>query len=280
MKQTGKSKNKKRANVSIMVAVFCFAFLAFCAFSTDMAFITMNRAKLQRAVETTALASIARYAYDGYDNSEDYFNMYKSELDTIKDAQLVKADYKTDATGEHKVKISAQLVNPTYFLKFAGILNIRIEANSYAASARQSETEIHSEDIISSDYLITDKKGSEIKIKTNPNTSGYFVFVGIKDENNAYIWQDIGCKANEQTYLTNVGSNTYNMICSPEVEFDFSKNCTPKTDVNVAKYIKIYKANNGECQNATGTQEPPYNGDENYEIAILNNVKLITKDDF
>ena len=281
MKQKERSKNKKRANISIMVAVFCVTFIVFCAFATDMAFVTMNRAKLQRAAETTALASVARYTYDGYDDSKNYFNMYKSELDTIKDAQLIKADYKTDAAGGQKVKINAQLINPTYFLKFAGILNVRIEANSYAASAKQSEADKHSTDIISSNYLITDKKGSEIKVKANQNTSGYFIFAGIKDDNNEYIWQDIGCKADTHTYLINIGSNAYNMICSPEAEFDFSESCAQKTDVSAAKYIKIYKANRGECQNAQGiTQEPPQDDEESFEVTILNNVKLITKDDF
>ena len=130
---------KKRADISIMVAVFCVAFLAFCAFGIDMAYITLNRVKLQRAVETTALASVARYKDSLVDESEELFNLYKSKFDTTKDAQLVSSEYKDEGSGIFKVKISAKLMSPTYFLRFAGVGGVRIEANSYAQTTQQVE---------------------------------------------------------------------------------------------------------------------------------------------
>ena len=140
--------NKKRANVSILVAVFCFSFIVFSAFAIDMAFVTMNRVKLQRAVETTALASIAKYKENSQDYSKKYFSLYKAEFDTLKDAQLLNVYYKEEESGEKKVKIEAQLELPTYFLRFAGLKNIKIKANSYAQTYEQIQENVNFEDTI------------------------------------------------------------------------------------------------------------------------------------
>mgnify|MGYP001623838000 FL=1 len=330
---------KKRADISIMVAVFCVAFLAFCAFGIDMAYITLNRVKLQRAVETTALASVARYKDSLVDESEELFNLYKSKFDTTKDAQLVSSEYKDEGSGIFKVKISAKLMSPTYFLRFAGVGGVRIEANSYAQTTQQVEKDKKSGDIITLNNIMTDKKGSEFKIKTKEGSWGYFIFAGTKDKNNNYIWSDIGCKADSATTLRTVGTKNYHLICANETKFDLSKSCTPKIDTNVAGYLRIFSANATDCtalsdiedtikdkiENEINDKKPlideqweqnfPKNNPETgepipwdklemplppgfpitmewvnslmpaqdpnpYEITILNNVKLITKDDF
>ena len=88
-----------------MAVVFCVAFLAFCAFGIDMAYVTLNRTKLQRATETTALASIAEYKNTNEDKSDIYFNLFKSKIDTIKNAKLEEIEYKEDQDGTKKVSI-------------------------------------------------------------------------------------------------------------------------------------------------------------------------------
>lgn len=272
--------NKKRANVSILVAVFCFSFIVFSAFAIDMAFVTMNRVKLQRAVETTALASIAKYKENSQDYSKKYFSLYKAEFDTLKDAQLLNVYYKEEESGEKKVKIEAQLELPTYFLRFAGLKNIKIKANSYAQTYEQIQENVNFEDIVESDSIITDKNSDEIEVITDANPDGYFIFAGIKDDNNEFIWQDIGCKANANSYKTTVGANSFYLVCSNEAKFDFSRTCSENSDINIANYIKIYSANQGECLSKGAITEQSGSNSGNFEVKILNNTKLITKDDF
>ena len=137
-----KKNNKKPANISILVTVFCFSFIVFSAFAVDMAFVTLNRAKLQRAAETTALASVAKYKGSYLDDSRKYFNLYKTKTDTLKDAQLMNVQYKNEDNGDTKVKIEAQLVIPTYFLRFAGLKSVTIKANSYAKTYEQIQENI------------------------------------------------------------------------------------------------------------------------------------------
>lgn len=275
-----KKNNKKPANISILVTVFCFSFIVFSAFAVDMAFVTLNRAKLQRAAETTALASVAKYKGSYLDDSRKYFNLYKTKTDTLKDAQLMNVQYKNEDNGDTKIKIEAQLVIPTYFLRFAGLKSVTIKANSYAKTYEQIQENIIFEDIVSSESLITNKSGDEIEIRNNTSTNGYFIFAGIKNDYGEYIWKDIGCKADVQTYKIPVGTNTYNLICARRARFDFSKQCTGNTDINIAKYIKIYAANPNDCLAYGTTAQEAVTYGYGLQIKILNNTKLITKDDF
>lgn len=330
---------KKRADISIMVAVFCVAFLAFCAFGIDMAYITLNRIKLQRATETTALASVARYRETLNDESEELFNLYKTKFDTIRDAQIVSAQYKDEGNNIYKVKISTKLMSPVYFLRFVGVGGVRIEANSYAQTSPQIETDKQSGEIIELDTLMTDKSGSEFKIKTKTGSYGYFVFAGIKKDDGSYIFSDIGCKADTTIISKNVNGKNYNLICAQEVNFDLSKQCSPQVNTNTLNYIRIFSANASDCtvasnilndieekikeeinnkqglideqwkndfpKNDETTGQPipydelvmpevpnfpitlnwiqsliPMQDEKPYELTVLNNVKLITKNDF
>ncbi len=275
-----KKLSKKRANISILVTVFCFSFIVFSAFAIDMAFVTMNRIKLQRAVETTALASIAKYKENFEDYSKKYFNLYKAEFDTLKNAQLTNAVYKNEDSGEKKVKIEAQIELPTYFLRFAGVKNIKIKANSYAQTYEQIQDNVNYEEIVESDSIITNKNSDELEVRTDANPDGYFIFAGIKNDNNEYIWQDIGCKADVKSYRTTVGTSSFYLICSNNARFDFSKTCGENSEINIASYIKIYPANTGECrlQGAPVWQSGINSGI--FEVKILNNTKLITKNNF
>lgn len=336
---TQELNRKKRADISIMVAVFCVAFLAFCAFGIDMAYITLNRIKLQRATETTALASIARYSETLDDESEDFFKLYKTKFDTMQDAQIEAIQYKNEGNGIYKVKISTKLMSPTYFLRFAGVGGVKIEANAYAQTSPQIEQNKESGEIISLNNIMTDKKGDEFKVSVKGNTYGYFIFAGAKDKNNDYVWSDVGCKADVAVVNKNVSGKNYNLICSKEATFDLSRECPDTTNTNVVSYLRIFQANPSECgaqqdilkeveekikeeinnkQGEIDTQwknEFPKDNEETgesipweelvmpqipdfpitldwvkslipeqdkkpYEITVLNNVKLITKNDF
>lgn len=241
---------KKRADISILVAVFCVAFLAFCAFGIDMAYVTLNRMKLQRSTETTALASVARYKSVKADESENLFQLYKSRFDTLQDAKIVSANYKEEADGVYKLALFTELMSPTYFLRFAGVGGIKIEAKSYAQTYEQDIKDKDFGEVLSLESLMTDKKGNEFEVKTSPESNGYFIFAGTKNQNGAYLWADIGCKADVQVSTKNIQGKNYTLICSNEAKFDLSRTCLDNTNINVVQYIKIYGANQGDCGGA------------------------------
>ena len=245
-------KRRLRANISIMVAVFCVAFFAFCAFGVDMAYITLNRAKLQRATETCALASLTYWANDGVDRSEELFNLFKSEVDTIKDAVIVSADYK-DETDTKKIALSTYLMSPTYFLRFAGVGGVKIEAKSYAQTSVQKETDKQFGDEILLETPITDKTGNEFSIKLSPNTVGYFVFGGRKNAEGNIVWADLGCKADKTFSQKDIEGKMYNLICEKEVNFDLSKACADAVEINTLNYLKLFKANPSDCSGGSET---------------------------
>ena len=259
---------KRRANISIMVAVFCMAFLVFCAFGVDMAYVTLNRAKLQRAVETTALASIAEYKNSTQDKSEDFFKLFKSKIDVLKNAQIESVEYKDGEDNSKKVKISAKLVSPTFFLRFAGVGKINIKANSYAQAYEEIIKNKTSGDTIELENQLTDKNGNDIKIETANLPEGYFIFAGIKNNDGVIMWSDIGCKADSTRTLEQIGSSQYNLISTNNTYFDLSKTCEPNIDTNIVSYLRLYRAKFAEEH------------DYSFTIRILNNVKLITKNDF
>lgn len=256
---------RKRANISIMVAVFCVAFLAFCAFGIDMAYVTLNRAKLQRAVETTALATVSEYKNSAENKSEEFFNLFKSKFDIMKDAKLEQVQFKEGEEGSKKVKISASLISPTFFLRFAGVGKINIKANSYAQTYELIIDDKKSGDTIVLDDLITNKNGYDIKIETTNLPEGYFIFAGV-EKNDTLMWADIGCKANTSSTLVQKGLNNYNLITAQDTLFDLEKSCNPELNTNIFTHLKFY----------TNSRNENYA----FKITILNNVKLITRDDF
>ena len=253
-----------------MVAVFCMAFLAFCAFGIDMAYVTLNRAKLQRAVETTALASIAEYKNSGKDKSETFFNLFKSKFDIMQNAKLEEVQYKEAPDGAKNVKIRATLISPTFFLRFAGVGKINIKANSYAQAYEITFNDKKSGDIIEIGEIVTDKNGYDIKIDTNL-PAGYFIFAGLKDNQDKIKWLDISCKADSLSTSYQAGTGTYGAITSSSAKFDLANICDPQVNANIFTHLKFYKV-----------VVPPPDGisDYTFKITVLNNVKLITKDDF
>ena len=260
-------KNKKRANISIMAVVFCVAFLAFCAFGIDMAYVMLNRTKLQRATETTALASIAEYKNTNEDKSDIYFNLFKSKIDTIKNAKLEEIEYKEDQDGTKKVRIKTSVYIPTFFLRFTGVGRINIKANSYAKAEEVIINDKKSADIIELNELVTNKNGYDLKIETTNISNGYFIFAGIKNNDNVYKWADIGCKSDSATTITQKGLNNYSLVNSNSTLIDLEKTCEPQINVNAFTHLKFF----------TNTQ---IQGDYTFKVTILNNVKLITKNDF
>ena len=257
-------KNKK-GNISIMVAVFCIAFLAFCAFGIDMAYVTLNRMKLQRAVETTALATISEYKNSGKNECEKFFNLFKAKFDIMKNAKLEQVQFKNENESTKKVKISASLISPTFFLRFAGVGKINIKANSYAKAYEIVINDKKSGETIQLNELITNKNGYDIKIETTNLPEGYFIFAGI-EKNDTLMWADIGCKADKLFAPTQVGLDSYNLITSDMTQYDLGKTCTSGINTNTLNYLKFYT--NSQNENPT------------FKITILNNTKLITKNDF
>ncbi len=260
-------KKYKKANISIMVVVFSVSFLAFCAFGIDMAYVTLNRAKLQRATETTALASVGEYKNSGIDKSEIFFNLFKSKFDIMKNAKLDEVVYKNEDKGIKKIKIRTSLISPTFFLRFAGVGKINIKANSYAQTYELIIEDKKSSDTIELNDLVTNKNGYDIKIETENLPEGYFIFAGMKNKDNVLMWADIGCKTDAQKTSIQKGLNNYTLIKSNEALYDIGKDCEEQTNTNVLTHLRLYS----NSQNAT---------DYSFKITVLNNVKLITKNDF
>lgn len=232
-----------------MVALFCIALMAFCAFGIDMAFITLNRVKLQKAVETTALASVSRYKDTGADESAMLFNLFKSKFDTIQGAGLDSVEYKNEGGGVYKVKVCASLANATYFLRFIGVGGVKIEANSYAQTFEQVETGRKAGETIGLLNIMTDKVGDEFKVHVDDYNDGWFVFAGTKDGEGSYVWSDISCKSDVEVKNITVGEKTYGLICAKDATFDLTKSCNPAINTNIVSYLKFYNANPGECSN-------------------------------
>ncbi len=250
-----------------MIAVFCVGFLAFCAFGIDMAYITLNRAKLQRAVETTALASVSEYKNSGIDKSDNFFNLFKSKFDIMKNAKLDSVQYKNGDDDTKKIKVSATLTSPTFFLRFAGVGKIDIKANSYAQTYEFVIDDKQSGDTIELNDLITNKNGYDLKIETTNLPDGYFIFAGIKNKDDVIMWADIGCKADVSSTQVQKGLNNYDLITSNNAKYDFEKECEPQKNINALTHLKFYTAS----ESASGYT---------FKITFLNNVKLIPSEDF
>ena len=267
---------KKPANISVMIAVFCLAFLAFCAFACDMAYVTLYRQKLQRATETTALISVAHYKNTQEDKTQEFLKFFTANQGDFQNAHVEEHVFdKTSDDLGYKLKLKTSMLAPTYFLRFASVASVKIEATSYAQTKSELYENKNLEELITINGFITDKEGEEFTIKTNQN-QGYFIFVGTGENENNIKWEDASCKSDAEVVEKEISSKKIGLICAQEAKFDFSKACTRNENINVAKYIKLYGAKVEDCEGSSVEEGTP----TTFNLTVLNNVKLITSSDF
>lgn len=137
---------KKRASSTVYIIFFIVIFLTFAALAVDGALVLTNRAKLQNATETTALAAAAEFenpltatsefhmpkcaniAEHVKTTAENTFNLLK--IDSLENATI---NVKTSTTS-NKVLVTTNMISEPFFLTFLGVNGIKLEAKACAVS--------------------------------------------------------------------------------------------------------------------------------------------------
>ncbi len=268
---------KRSANITILIAFSFLGIMTLCAFAIDFGILISSRSKLQKIVENTAIASVSEYRYNDNVNSENIFNKMRLLNSIMSAAAISDTELKEEADGTKKIKITARLAHPTYFLKMVGVDKIFLSANAHAQSEERRTSDLKYNTIIELSRTTINKVGDDFSINITGTGNGFFIFAGRKNQDGSYNWQDLGCKAQGDHTETLVGTGTYNLVCSNDKTFDLSQQCTNDTEINTISAIQIYKAQDGQCPIVQGASEA---GTDGFSYTILNNVKLIHGDNF
>lgn len=133
----------KQASATIYIIFFLVILLAFSAFAVDGTIVLANRAKLQNAVEMTALSAASEYGFSltatpdkikqrVSDTATNTFNILKQDSLQTADIEIVAQ------TSPNKVTLTANMISQPFFLQFLGISGIRLEAKACAQSEEVS----------------------------------------------------------------------------------------------------------------------------------------------
>lgn len=131
---------KKNASSTLYFILFFIIFLAFCAFAVDGTIVFTNRAKLQSATETTAMAAASEFNSDSNPNTISATDINQVNLVANSTFNLLKADnlqtakIVVDTSAPPKVTITAKMISRPYFLAFLGVSGINLEAKASAQS--------------------------------------------------------------------------------------------------------------------------------------------------
>lgn len=135
--------SSKQASATIYIIFFLVILLAFSAFAVDGTIVLTNRAKLQNAVEMTALSAASEYGFS-LTATPDEIKQRVSDtaantFSILKQNSLQTADIEIVAqTLPNKVTITANMISQPFFLQFLGISGIRLEARACAQSEELS----------------------------------------------------------------------------------------------------------------------------------------------
>ncbi len=260
-------KRKYSAKCGNLVLIFVMAlagFVALAGFAVDASFFVLTRFKLQKATETTAMAT-ASYLKQGTAQTQapEIFKLFQakgSELEHGKITNIKEGTVSIEGTTHPAVEIETQASAPTHFLRIVGLSHITFNAKAGAVSIEKVYNK-SAGDTIELNEILTDKNGSDFKISLD---SGYFVFGGFKGEDSSTMWQDLGCKASAGFIPTLVGGREYNLICA-DSSFDLSEDCPDGTKAGSMEFIKVFRTE--ACRDLReGTD---------VTLTVENNVKLV-----
>lgn len=244
------------------------SFIVFCAFGVDTAFIVLKRFQLQKAVEMATLASAA-HLKSGVQEPD-----LPSRMLALSEFPLVNiTSFETKNVGEnYRAKLSVEMPVDTYFLNFIGLKYVTIRATSAATTYIQELKDQQYGDILELDTIMTDKVGFDFSVESS---YGYFVFAGVDTGSGNILWEDIGCKVQEDITpqsKTLVGEEL-GLLCD-NASFDLSIPCVDKPDgvnIGIVKYLRVYKDPKACAVQPSATA---------LNIKVLNNVKLMPTKDF
>lgn len=126
---------KKQAS-SIVYMIFFFAiFLAFCSFAVDGSIILSDRAKLQNATESTALAAASEFNSSSVPSAGDIEQRARDVFAVLSKDRLKYATITPVANATKKqVLVVTQNISRPFFLSFLGVTGITLEAKACATS--------------------------------------------------------------------------------------------------------------------------------------------------
>lgn len=126
---------KKQASSTIYMIFFFIVFLAFCGFAVDGAIVFTNRAKLQSATESTALAAASEFNSKTNLLVSDITTAASNAFNLIKPDSLKYATISSEVNLLQKeVRVTTQCISQPFFLSFLGVSGIKLQAKACAKS--------------------------------------------------------------------------------------------------------------------------------------------------
>ena len=131
---------KKRNASSLIYLIFFFViFLAFCTFAVDGTIVLSDRAKLQNATESVALAAATEFV-NGGDASLSATNIFNK----LKHDRLEHATINVQVnTATKQVLVTTENISQPFFLAFLGLTGIKLEAKACAESKELPVTALY-----------------------------------------------------------------------------------------------------------------------------------------
>lgn len=129
---------QKKASSTLYIIIFIVILLAFLAFAVDGTIILTYRARLQNAVEMTALAAASEFYNPNASNIEDQINATASgTFNLLKYGGLEVASIVTtikNTSSDKRVLINGTMTAQPFFLSFLGVEGIKLKAKACAES--------------------------------------------------------------------------------------------------------------------------------------------------
>lgn len=140
-KQNNIKNAKKRASTIVFVIFFFILFLAFAAFAVDGTITLTNRAELQYATESAALAGAS-----GLNSTTDIQTAVTNTFNYLNKNYLKHAKITVNVNlARKRVFVHTTMVSQPFFLSVLGISGINLSANAYATSEALSVKSIYAD---------------------------------------------------------------------------------------------------------------------------------------
>lgn len=254
----------KKGNFTIIFVVLLISFFALCSFSVDTPLFVSTRFKLQRALEYTSQIAVLNAESPNINEiANEAFTYFRNSDPILRNAELVGVEVSSDLK---KIKLDATVICPTYFLGMVGLNRVTLMARAYA---KKEEVNYHSDiEELDLNNIITDKEGDDFKIQFNAPSGNYMIFGGIQNGGD-YVWQNLSCKG-VGVEIKSFDEEDKNMDYleineGDTINFDLGQDCDRGHNAGTVQKIRVI--------NSLGV-EP------SYDFTILNNVKLVTREEY